>query len=318
MNGKLKLRLSAAALIVFLAAVGGLYTYLYLIPDITGALMPTAVIGYGELSVADSSKCIIVRSETPVFAEQDGSVSRYAAENEKTRKGSKVLDVYPAEGSGQAYKAASTGFVSYYYDGWEGYFTPDTIGTIKLDDLPEEPIEVVSTVKDSASKGDVLYKLINSDTWYIVLIVSEDRMEYYSINAQLEVEFEDGFKVRGNVMEMLNRGDYYYVVVKTGRFYENFSRIRQADVKVITKEYRGLAVPNSALAFDETGAEGVYVLEIDGGYSFTPVNVLVRGAYETIVSEDDIKITQEDGTVKTVGTVSIYDEVLRNPESKSK
>ena len=56
------------------------------------------------------------------------------------------------------------------------------------------------------------------------------------------------------------------------------------------------------------------VLQINGDYVFTPVNILLKDENEALVSQDSYTVTAEDGSSETVKTVSIYDEVLRDAQ----
>ncbi|MBQ4505665.1 MAG: hypothetical protein II971_00255 [Firmicutes bacterium] len=281
---------------LFLIAVAGLYTYLYLIPEITGALTPTVTVEYGSLQTSEVAHCTVVREETVVYAGESGTVSYYSNETEKTRKGTKVLDVYPAGSSGVAYTAQTTGFVSYFVDGWEESLDPDSLATLKPDELIELNIVPEDVRKNDASEGDALYKLVTNDTWYMVLSVPKEKREAYSLNSNVTVIFDKG-SVRAKVSESYDRGDYAMIILKTGRYFEYFAQLRTQDVKVITSDYTGLLLPVTAVT-QQDEENGVYVLGIDGNYSFVPVEILTQSGDTILVSAD--------------GDLRIYDTVMRN------
>ena len=62
------------------------------------------------------------------------------------------------------------------------------------------------------------------------------------------------------------------------------------------------------------GKEGVYVRDKNGDYAFTRVNVLSTDGHHSIVSET----TYYDAEGNAVYTVSVYDEVLKNPKGTLK
>ena len=107
---------------VFLAACVGLYAFIYVIPGISGALTRTVIVSYGNLRVTDETEAYLIRNEVVLSAGQTGTVSYYVNEGAKTRKGTKVLDIYPPNGSVTGYYSGYTGVVSYYIDGYEAYF----------------------------------------------------------------------------------------------------------------------------------------------------------------------------------------------------
>ena len=294
-----KRKIYVALGIVFLAAVAGLYSYLYLIPSITDALTPTVTVEYGQLQTVEVAWCTVVREETVVYAQEAGEVSYYAKETEKTRKGTKVLDVYPPGSTGSAYTASVTGFVSYYLDGYEDFFKPDSMASLNGEILRSTSLTPKRTERQSAEKGDALFKLITSDIWYMVLSVPEEEKPAYRLNSTVTVEFAEG-SVKASVSEVYDRAGDVLVILKTNRFFPEFARIRQQDVKIITSDYTGLILPESALAREgeETGA---YVQSVDGSYRFVPVEVLTQSGGQVLVSAD--------------GGLRIYDTVLRNVDN---
>lgn len=296
MKERKKRNIYAVLTALFVIAVAGLYSYLYLIPDITGALTPTVTVEYGNLQTSETARCTVVREETVVYASESGTVSYYSNETEKTRKGTKVLDVYPVGSTGTAYTAPTTGFVSYYVDGWEESFKPDSMATLKPEELMETDIVPEDIRKNDAEQGDALFKIVTNDTWYMVLTVPKEAKDAYGLNSNVTVMFGDA-GVRARVSETYDRGDYAMVILKTSRYYEHFAQIRQTDVKVITSDYSGLLLPDSAIA-EEEGEYGAYVLGIDGNYSFVPVEILTRSGDKVLVSAD--------------GKLKIYDTVRRD------
>ena len=284
---------------VFLAAVAGLYAYLYLIPSITGALTPTVTVEYGQLRTTETAWCTVVREETVVRAQEAGTVSYYAQETEKTRKGAKVLDIYPPGSTGSAYTASVTGFVSYYLDGYEDVFTPESMASLSGETLRSTSITPKRTELQSAEKDDPLFKLITNDTWYMVLSVSEEAKPSYRLGSSVTVEFAEG-SVKASVSELYDRSGDVLVILKTNRFFPDFAKIRQQDVKIVTSDYTGLILPASALAEVE-GETGAYVQSVDGSYRFVPVEVLTRSGEQVLVSAD--------------GSLRNYDTVLRNVDN---
>lgn len=297
-------------IILFMLVTAGLYIYLYLIPDITGALTPTAIVSFGKVQTEDEEDCLIIRSERLIYAEDDGSIRYYSEESERTRKNAKILDIYPPGDSAKGYYAPVTSFVSYYVDGLEESYTMETVYQLDLQQIFEDKPEPENLRKEDAvaRKDEPIYKLVTSNVWYAVLLVDKGKADMYQLNQSLTLYFgEDAIK--GTVTEYYDKDDHRLVIIRISRYYENFAKLRYTRLKLLTQNYEGLVVPNSAISWQEIQAEGesasslkpgVYVQSINGEYSFKTIDIIVSTDSETLI--------------KTDGNVRIYDEILRNAE----
>jgi putative membrane fusion protein len=299
--------------LIFAAVLAGLYFFTYVTPQISGALTRTAVVSYGELKSEDETKALIVRSEKIVYAQDSGAVSYYAPESEKTRKDSKILDIYPVGKRGVGYYCSQTAFISYYVDGYEETYFPDMISTLTPEQLEGVTINPKSVVKDVVSEYEPLYKMLLDDVWYMVFPIPEDRISLYKAGASVTVEFADG-EVDATIDKIIGSGGTYLVSVYTKKYYVNFNKIRVADVKVITQDYEGLIVPNSAIAYDENGKPGVYVENINNEFNFRRINIIIEGAEESLVTQSSFTEKDSEGNDVRVQSLELYDEILRNAE----
>ena len=298
---------------IIAAVCAGLYIYIYTIPKISGSLTDTAILTWGQLRTQNDATAIVVRSEQVITAEQEGMLSYYIEDSEKTRRYVKVADVYPAKGSPVGYTCAETGFVSYYLDGYEAVLTPDTISEIVPEDYLslDEYIVPKDIRSGTAVEGQELYKLINSDVWYIVALVPEEDAWDYEWNKSVTVIIGEK-ELSCTITSLIDTGDYWLAVMSTKQYYEEFARLRMVDVTVVTEDAEGLIVPNSAIT-ELDGQKGVYVRNLNDEYDFTRVKVITEGEEESLVASDSFTEKDENGDSKTISTVSIYDEVLRKP-----
>lgn len=328
MNKRGKRTAGVIVLIVFLAAIAALYAYLYIVPTVTGALTPTAIAQYGEMKTSNPAQCIVFRTEKVVSAEQSGNTGYYVSEGAKTRLGVKIADVYPADGSANGYYMETTGIVSYWYDGLEEAFSPEFPEQITLDSFPskeedaEQPPEPENIRTDSKQEGDPLYKIVTGDTWYMALCIEDQYMDRYSMGARIEVSFDDAV-LDAWITRMTQYDGYWVVITETNRYYEAFSKLRYCDVTIITEDNSGLIIPTTARAMQEqedgTMLEGVYVKNIRGDYVFRRIQVLAEdeAAGETLITADSFYEKDENGESVLVGTVGVYDEVLRDAQGLS-
>ncbi|NCB41067.1 MAG: hypothetical protein EOM59_00350 [Clostridia bacterium] len=305
---------SIVAVTVFVLLCVGLYIFIYIIPGISGVLTRTAIISYGNLKVTDETEGFIVRNEVVLYANQSGGISYYVEEGLKTRKDTKVLDVYPSSGTAVGYACPDTGVTSYFIDGYESYFTFDNIKNIEIAKLKEFEIKPENTKRERTERGEPLYKLILDDVWYIVVLVSESNVYKYTVDSKVTIVFEDG-KIDGYTTDLIQKADGWLAIVKTDKYYKNFSALRQSSIQVITEDYQGLIVPNTAIA-EENGQPGVYVKDLTGDYHFTRIKVVTTDGSYSLVYSAYFNEKDSEGEQVKVDTVEIYDEILRNADSE--
>ncbi|MCR4805050.1 MAG: hypothetical protein K5981_05290 [Clostridia bacterium] len=330
MKEKGKKTAGAAAIIVFLGICAALYVYIYVVPQVTGALTPTAIAQYGEMLTSNPADCIVFRSEKVALAEQSGQAGYYAGEGDKTRLGEKIADVYPAGGAAKSYYMETTGVVSYWYDGFEDVFRPDALDVFTPDvfddpsaafgeeeteqaDWPE-PRSVNTAEKE---KDDPLYKIVLGDMWYMALRIDSAYMDRYAMGAKISVDPGSG-AVDARVIRMTQYEDCWVVIAQTNRYYSSSCRLRRCSATIVTEDNTGLIIPTSARCFrmSEEGEmqEGVYVKNIRDEYHFCRISVLAEDTEKdlSLVAEDTFFERNGDGETVTVYTLSVYDEILRD------
>lgn len=294
--------------VIFVLLCAALYIFIYTIPEITGALKKTVVVEYGSMRISETVPAYIVREETVYQAEYDGNITYYVENNQKTRRGYKILDIYGSDN--HAVTCPVTGVISFYYDGYEGFLTPDTLENL-LSIAPRDSEIVVSQIsKETVAKGDPIYKVITSDTWYIVGIIPNDNLEKYSEGASITVEFESG-DIQGAIKRIVQKEEQSLVIVSTSKYFAEYDKLRQCTVNFVLRDDKGLMVPNSAISM-YNGETGVYVKRIDGEYDFTPIKVINSDENNSVVYADTYSVLRSDGLTDTVKTISIYDEILKN------
>ncbi len=326
--------------IIFALIVAALYIYIYTIPEITGALIKTCTVEYGEMRIVKEVSAVIVRQETVYSAESSGNVSYYVSNNTKTRKGIKILEIYGDEN--QAVNCPQTGVVSYYYDGYENVITPGSISNLKAIIPTESAIEVKDLSCKKIQESEPLYKLITSDLFYTVFNVSPEEIDSYVTGSAVTLEFETG-SVSAKISEIIpvygepessaeaetaaeTEGEAeavelpieeYIVVVSTAKYFADYDKLRQCNVNVVLRDDKGLLIPNTAIG-EEDGNAGVYVKGIDGEYYFTRIKVINTDGTNSVVYSDTFNVLREDGLSDIVSTISIYDEILKDASGQNK
>ncbi|MDR2295434.1 MAG: hypothetical protein LBD95_01430 [Clostridiales Family XIII bacterium] len=329
-----------AIVIAFVLAVAALYVVIFVIPDLKGALRKTAVLEYGNLAISDTVTAYIVRDETVYLAARTGEIRYYVGEGVKVRKDVKLLDIVggsvPAASETDSEAAASeeladlrarigadgvvleenaapkTGIVSYYIDGYEPLFSFENIEALTREAVADAAGPVVNVTRHDGyvTRGDPIYKLLDNAQWYMVFWLDKESgaVVNYKSGEAVTARMRDG-EVSGRIERVTDGGDAWMVLLGFDRYYESLARLRSTEATVVVADYRGLLVDNESIA-SRDGTVGVYAKQKSGEFKFIPVNVLRSDGDRSIISMSSF--TDEDG--KRVGTVNIYEEILRDPE----
>jgi len=302
-------------IVFYVALIAALVAVIYVLPTVSDAFTATAILEYGQMQVTDEATCYIVREEQVVTADRSGAAAYYVEEGTKSRKGARIMDI-----GGNGCYCPVTGVISYYCDGLESTYTPETMADMDLLPVPEEgeeeetPFPEPENVnRDSVSAGEPIYKVVNNDIWYAVCRVESASIVKYQPGAKISIILPLD-TIQGTVQDILDKGDYWMVILKFNRYYEDMPKLRRLKATIITSDNSGLIAPNESLSQEE-GVTGVYVKDISGNYNFTRVKVITTDGEYSLLESSSFNETQEDGTVVKVPTVDIYDEIQRKPPS---
>lgn len=315
-------------IVLFFIAIIALYVIIYIVPKVTGALVSSYTATYGELKICDETDGWLVRSEKVYTAGSGGSINRYIEEGTLVRNGTSVMEV-SGDGGGEidtaytdllsrlgdsaveteSYAAEEVGIVCYYADGYEGKLTPETMEKGGLSYYSKVTQDAVVDLKrDTAAKGEPVFKVADRTKWYLVCFVEESSADRYEVGQELKVVFEDD-EVRMDVKSIKKMDGKIRIILETVYYYEGFAKTRAAKVSLVTYENRGLILENDSIV-EEDGKQGVYVKVRSGNFVFVPVSVEKTDGQYSLVK--DGTYTDEEGEL--ISTVEIYDEVLKNPK----
>lgn len=316
-------------IILFIIALITLYVIIYIIPTVTGALVSSYTIEYGELKVSDETTAYLVRDEQVYTTENGGKANRYIEEGTLVRKGTTVMEVTgdSEEETGSEYQdilsrlgnaAVSTdsfttkkvGIVSYYADGYESKLTPETMkkGDYSYYSKLSQDA-VVSLEKSSVAAGDPVFKVVDRTQWYIVCFVDKEHQDRYEKGNTVIVEFEDD-SVETEVYSVTKDKDEdkVRVILVTYNYYDKYTQMRACPVSLVTYDQRGLIVENSSIG-EKDGQQGVYVKNKSKDFVFVPIRVYATDGTRSLVADE---FFDDPETGKRYETVEIYDEVLKD------
>ena len=316
-------------ILIFVIALIALYIIIYIITKVTGALVSSYTVEYGELKVADETQGYLVRDEQVYVSAASGKANRYIKGGTLVRAGTTVMEVTGSSESevsakytdmltrlgGDAvstsdFSVAKGGVISYYADGYEGKIRPDNMenGTYEyFSKLSQD--NVLDLARNSIAKGEPVFKVADRTKWYIVCFIDKKNLGRYTKDQEVTVEFEDDF-VRAKVYKADEQDGKGRVILVTDYYYEKFARMRVADISLVTDSGKGLIIENSSIT-EEKGMQGVYVKNKTNDYYFVPIKVIVSDGEKSLVKDTYFYDKETD---KTYDTIEIYDVVLKEPK----
>lgn len=334
-------KIKKKTIVFFVLALVILYTIIYIVPKVSGAMVSSYVAEYGQLKIYDETTAYFVRNEDVYLADTTGDTNYFFEENSLVRKDGKIMEVTESSktddtdsegnpiGPDEAYagmlerlgydavvksdyRIEDVGLVSYYADGFENVLTPKTMKKKDYTFFQQlSQKEVLPLQRKSAIEGEPVFKIVDRTKWYMVCFVDADHIERYETGSRVKVEFEDG-SVNAYVYSADQAGDKAKIILYTDYYYEGFSELRVADVSLVTYDENGVIVENSSIT-EQKGQKGVFVKDKSDDYFFVPVMVYATDGERSLIADDFYYDAEKDGEM--VMTVEVYDEILRNAES---
>lgn len=323
----MKKKIRKKPVLIFLIAVIALYVVIYIVPTVTGALVSSYVVEYGELKTEDNTTGYFVRNEKVYLAGETGKTNVYIKEGTLVRRGTAIMEV-SASGDGSVaskyedlltrlgksgetasgYKVNPGGVVSYYADGYEGKLTPTNMEKENLayySKLSQD--DVLDLSRKKVSKGEPVFKIVDRTKWYLVCYIDKSSADRYAEGDSVTVEFEDD-SVETTVYSIKNQDGKTRVILESINYYKKFAQLRNAQVSLVTADTMGLIIENSSIT-EKKGVKGVYVKNKTNDYNFVPIQVIATNGEKSIVS----KSSYYDAKGNLVETIDTYDEVLKKP-----
>ena len=119
--------------------------------------------------------------------------------------------------------------------------------------------------------------------------------------------------VDAKVYSKNREGEFYKMVFYLNVYYDEFASSRELDLTVVQSNTAGLIVNNECI-IKKNGVEGVYVKTKDGDTYFKPIKIKTTDGKKSVIYES-IYVNDK---YEQVETVSVYQEVLRDPQEALK
>jgi hypothetical protein len=160
--------------------------------------------------------------------------------------GTNVNKYYCADGD----ITASTGYVVYYYDGYED-LKPEDINSSYFDDVDYERHMIVNN--DIVASGDFAYKLITSNTWQLVFPIEEEKANEFD-GKEMKVKFsknQETLKGKVKILDAIAPGKNMAVekicVVTFNTNVADYFNNRFVEFEIFTNDDAGYKIPKSSV-----------------------------------------------------------------------
>lgn len=145
--------------------------------------------------------------------------------------------------------APGSGIVVYNTDGYEN-MTPEMITEEMITERDGEKEQFVNNTL--IGSNDPVYKMITSETWYIVIAVENDRVERLREEGYVEVKFLKNQDTSWAKVNILGAGEENTLVsLEFNNSAITFAKDRYLEIEIILDDDTGLKIPNSAIVEKE-------------------------------------------------------------------
>lgn len=328
------------SVILYLVFLIALYLVVIIVPKVTGVFQTTTILDTGTLSVSCEASGFLVKKEAIGIAGEDGRVSYLVKPGSVIGKNREVIEIRgeAEEGSGEEKKKEEedvsltysgvmkslegfgrlkkgtaspiSGVFSLSMDGGEKYFSPENLDKITRKEAEGLSLKEKDLERNNVKAGDPVFKMTGDNKWYVVCWMDKNQAKTFGEGEDVTLHMPEG-SGQARIRSVTKEEKEYRVVIETSMYYESLPSVRTADISLSGSDTTGLMAPNRCI-IKKHGREGVYVRDKNGDFYFVPVNVIRTDGKNSILSET----TYYDAEGQTVYTVSVYDEVLKNPKGE--
>ncbi|MBP3755385.1 MAG: hypothetical protein J6I66_11055 [Lachnospiraceae bacterium] len=204
--------------------------------------------------------------------------------------------------------SSEAGVVSYWIDGFEN-FDPANISMDTFDERKYEKTNI--SANELRAEGDVVYKLSESEDWYIIFPIKETDAESFEKQGYILCRFlRNQYESWGAVSIIRNDKDVF-CRLDFNNSMSSFVNERFLDVELILNEETGLKVPNSSIIEKEfylinenyvifDTVNNIYYV-ILSGYDDTGQPITIRKEISVYSHDEEAHVYYVDETFLTAG-----------------
>ena len=210
-------------------------------------------------------------------------------------------------------KAPMSGIVSYRVDGLEETLTPDNFSSLNKEYLESLNLNTGKIVASNEECG----KVIDNFECYIATISSSEEAQNAKVGDSVKVRLSNNAEISAEITNLIkDENNEVVIILKVQKQIEELINYRKITFDLIWWSASGLKVPNQAIVQEN---DLNYVIRNRAGYlSKILVKVKKQGDKYSIVdsytSEELKKLGLSNSEISTYKKISIYDEILVNPD----
>ena len=325
-------------ILIYLVILLALYLVIILVPKVTDIFETTETLEPGNLTLSCEGTGYLVKREAIATADRAGDIDYRLDDGTVVGKDWKILTINSGEaiqetGSGnvssafasqmnelkgfdrlvETNKSPISGILCLSFDGNEKYFSPENLDSITREEAEKRSLKKKSLSRSNTTAGDPLFKITSDGTWYMVCWLKEKERENFDEGQEISLSLPEG-DVQGKIIGIKKEDkNYYRLIISSNWGYKDLAEARKVDFTMSGKDVSGLLIDNGCIV-RKHGTQGVYVRDKNGDYQFTPIQVISTDGSHSIVT--GTRFYDDKG--KMVITVSVYDEILKNPKGQLK
>lgn len=209
-----------------------------------------------------------------------------------------------------SYSEVKSDSAGYYINGADGY--ESTIDFTKIDELDVASVEKALNSEPQAVSDNIVGRVVGSFEWYIVCSVPTEETVNLTQNKKLyiNIPYEGIEKLSVSLYKIGERdGKNTLLILSCNIMNEALADLRIEDIQIVTEEYSGYKISNSAIR-TVNGVKGVYIVR-GNILGFRKIHIVYSTDSYSIVDnpEGETDYIKQYDQVVTKG-VELYDNKL--------
>lgn len=219
--------------------------------------------------------------------------------------------------SGAEYlNAPISGVVSYKVDGYEEVLSPNNFSNLSEEMLKKLDIKTGQIVADSTEGG----KIINNFQCYIACVLDSKEAKTAKLGTKVKIRLPNNLEVSSSVEYISNEDENVILVLKLTEQVQELVSYRKISFDIIWWSHSGKKVPNGAIRTEQKGENEIsYVVRTRAGYQDKILIKVTKqnekySIVENYTNAELLELGYSAEELKSRKTLTLYDEILKNPE----
>lgn len=206
--------------------------------------------------------------------------------------------------------------ISFKVDGYEDLVTFENRYQIDFSQLFGKEIPLVGVGDTPVDFNAPLFKLVNTERWYLACQIALDTFDLYKREEKVDVII-GGERIEGRVQETFASGQMGILVLRISQPIVGGQALRTTSVQLIREDVKGLVIPKVSLV-QRGGNPGIYTMDRTDRLVFKPVRIISEiDENRVVVHEGYYTVVNAKGESSQVMTVQHGERILKNPTGKS-